>query len=70
MCDCSNRVSRCIGILFLVLVGTTTHTAEAQRSGRSGLRLGHVTALQLLVLEDVRKELQLSDDETAKISAI
>jgi hypothetical protein len=67
MFNLRKRVLSYLGFLLLILVGTTTQHAEAQRSGRSVLRMGHLTALQLLVLEDVQKELKLTNDHAAKV---
>lgn len=70
MCKFGSRFSVCVSCLSLALIGTMAQHAEAQRRGRSGLRLGNVTASQVLILEDAQEELKLSDEQTAKIAII
>lgn len=44
--------------------------AEAQRRGRGGLRPGNVTAAQLLMVDAVQKDIQLTDEQKSKVKAI
>ena len=70
MFDVGRRFLTVLSSVALVLSATMTQNAEAQRSGRSGLRLGHVTAPQLLVFEDVQKALKLTKEQSNKLDAI
>ena len=53
--------------LSIVLIGILAQPVPAQRSGRSGLRLGNVSAAQLVVLEAVQENLKLTKGQKEKI---
>lgn len=65
-----SKVPMWVNCMSVVLIGTMAQFAEAQRSGRSGLRLGNVSAVQLMVLEDVQKNLKLTEEHKEKTVAI
>jgi len=67
--SCSNA-SRWVHCLAFVLIGTMTQHVEAQRSNRSGLRLGNVAPVQLLILDDVQTNLMLTEKQKEKATAI
>ena len=52
------------------LFGSMAQYVEAQRSGRSGLRLGNVSAVQLLVLADVQTDLKLTVEQKEETVAM
>jgi hypothetical protein len=59
----------------VVIVTLTTllaliQASQAQRRGRGGMRYGNVTAVQLLQVSDVQKELTLTDDQLTKARSI
>jgi hypothetical protein len=70
MCKSRGRVPMWISCMSVVLIGTMAQNSEAQRSGRSGLRLGNVSAVQLIVLEDVQKHLKLTEEQKEKTVAL
>ena len=57
-------------LVTVAFVCSAVEPSLAQRRGRGGMRAGNVTAVQLVQLDDVQQELELTSEQVEKINAI
>jgi hypothetical protein len=57
-------------VLMVLVCGSTVALAQGGRGGRGGGRFGAVTELGLLSVEQVQKELEMLDDQIAKVEKL